>query len=84
MGKREQYRKGFWWGRKEHAAERLTTKLLVAGLAFLGLYFWLKWLPLAYLAGVLLFFALLLRLVAAFAHGREKHYMDRLRFGKRK
>jgi len=89
---RKQYARGFRWGRIEHNAEAGTTRLLIMGFVILASYIaasiYVPWLDLIwaiYVAAVIFLLALIFRLVAAFAHGREKYYMDKLRFrGSRK
>jgi len=63
------------------------TRLLILGFVILVAYIaasflagWLDLTWLVYIAAAFFLLALLSRLVAAFAHGREKHYMDKLRF----
>ena len=84
---RKKYARGFKWGRIEHNAEARTTRLLIVGFVILACYIaaivYVPWLNLTWavcLAAVVFLLALIFRLVAAFAHKREKHYMDKLRF----
>lgn len=79
---KKEFTKGFWWGRREHNLEKYTTWLLLLGfvLLVLGLlskrWFW------QLIATPVFGLALVFRVLAGFAHRREKHYMDKLRFGK--
>jgi uncharacterized membrane protein HdeD (DUF308 family) len=84
---RKEYAKGFKWGRREHKAEERTTKLLIIGFIALAIYIAasiytpnLELIWIVYAATAVFLLALVFRLVAAFAHKREKHYMDKLRF----
>jgi len=76
-----QFAKGFWWGRREHNFERYTTYFLVIGFLFLvagllGRRIWqLVSIP-------MLVLALLFKMLAGFAHRMEKHYNDKLRYGR--
>lgn len=79
MSKRRQYATGFRWGKREHLFESWMTKVLVLAIVAGGIYLALSWnLVIAVALGVL-GVILVLRLLTAFAHGREKHYMDSLR-----
>lgn len=84
MSKRNQYTKGFAWGRREHKFESLMTKFLLVAVAGVGLSLLFEWDLLRAIVLGLLVIVLLFRLLTAFAHGREKHYMDSLRFKRRR
>lgn len=89
--KRKRYAKGFKWGRIEHKFEERTTTLLLFSVFVLlasmvfqyqlhikeSIYFFI-------FSFCLLVVCLLFRVIASFAHKREKHYMDALRFKRKK
>ena len=78
---RDKFKRGFFWGRIEHKAERLCTYTLLVGLLFqiAGLLtkIWLWNL----IASVFFGLALVFRVSAGIAHRLEKYYMKNLRFG---
>jgi hypothetical protein len=83
LSKRRQYATGFKWGKIEHNAEARATKMLMLTTGILGIYI-LTWLSfLVYAALGLLIVTLGFRLIASVAHGREKHFMDVLRFSRK-
>jgi hypothetical protein len=84
MGKRKQYVKGFAWGKREHRFEGWMTKLLLLAMFGMGVSLLIHWDLLRAIVLGLLTIVLMLRLMTAFAHGREKHYMDSLRPWSRK
>lgn len=79
---RKKFKKGFFWGRIEHRLETYTTYILLIGLLFqiTGLLT-KKWIWTLVATG---FFgiALIFRFFAGISHKFEKHYMDKLRFGR--
>jgi hypothetical protein len=83
MNKRKQYATGFRWGKREHRFESWMTKLLLVAIIGVGISLWFSWDWIRVAVLGLLVIVLLFRLFTAFAHGREKHYMDRLRFHRR-
>ena len=89
MNKKKGYATGFKWGKREHKFEKRTTKLLVVGIILLGagiyLEYWEYWRQTKYLFfAVFIIFVVcwLFRLISAYCHIREKHYMDKLRFNR--
>ncbi len=80
MNKRKQYATGFRWGRREHFFESLMTRFLLIAIAGVGISLLFEWDLLRAIVLGLLVIVLILRLLTAFAHNREKHYMDSLRF----
>ena len=85
--KKKRYARGFKWGKTEHKYEERTTRWLIVGILILcaGIYleFWTEW-PFAkyvfFLAILVFVICWLFRVIAAFAHRREKAAMDKLRF----
>lgn len=79
---KRKFTKGFFWGRIEHRLETYTTYSLLFGiiLQIIGLLerTWIWILAASGVFGV----SLVLRVCAGTAHKIEKHYMDKLRFGK--
>ena len=79
---KRQFAKGFWWGRQEHRFERYTTYFLIIGFLFhaVGLLTkrWIWELIMTPFLGL----ALIFRGLAGFAHKMEKHYNDKLRYGR--
>ena len=79
---KKEFAKGFWWGHREHNFEKYTTCLLLLGFTLLvaGLIterrFW------QFIAAPVFGLALVFRVLAGFAHRMEKHFMDKLRFGR--
>lgn len=90
LSKKQRYANGFKWGRREHYFEELTTKFLVVGIIGLALsiyiQFWegynAKWFFIV--CECLLVITWIFRLISAFAHRREKAYMDDVRFHRSK
>ena len=78
--KREQYAKGFKYGRIEHKAEETCTVLLIIALIALVSHLYINLIVVEYIAVGILVMALICRIVASVAHKMEKHYMDSLRF----
>lgn len=79
MSKRRQYVKGFAWGKREHSFESWMTKFLLIAIAGVGISLLISWDWIRVMVLGLLAIVLVFRLLTAFAHGREKHYMDSLR-----
>lgn len=79
---RDKFKRGFFWGRLEHKFESWTTILLFLGVVFqvLGLLS-RKWIY-SIIASGFFILALVFRFFAGIFHKVEKHYMDKLRFGK--
>ena len=79
---KRQFAKGFWWGKQEHRFEHYTTYFLVVGflLHITGLLTkrWVLELITMPFFGL----ALIFRGLAGFAHRMEKHYNDKLRYGR--
>lgn len=83
MSKRKQYATGFKWGKREHRAESWMTKFLLLAVIGVTISLLLDWdLFRAIILGGLVI-VLILRLLTAFAHNREKYWMDTLRFKRR-
>lgn len=79
--KREQYAKGFKWGKLEHKSESACTVFLVIAFITLIAHLYINVVVVEYIAIGILVMALICRLIASIAHKLEKHYMDNLRFG---
>jgi len=87
--KRQRYADGFAWGKREHNAETMATQLLWVTVILLFTHILIQYknisvlIPLMlqeYLIMGFLVATLAYRLIAAFAHKREKAHMDKLRF----
>ena len=79
---KKRFTKGFWWGKVEHKLEKITTAFLLISLLFLLIgAVERKW---VYVLAAIVFntASLLFRVLAGISHRIEKHYMDKLRFGK--
>ena len=79
---RKKFRRGFWWGRREHNLEKYTTWLLLLGFMLLVTGLLTKRWVWQFIAAPVFGLALVFRVLAGFAHRMEKHFMDKLRFGK--
>jgi len=79
---KKQFAKGFKWGKREHILETYTTYALFIGILFqISGILTRKWV-LVLVASVLFGIALVFRFLAGLAHKMEKHYNDKLRYGK--
>ena len=79
---KRQFTKGFWWGRQEHRFERYTTYFLLVGFLFHVAGLLTKRWVLELVMTPFLGLALIFRGLAGFAHRMEKHYNDKLRYGR--
>lgn len=77
---RKRYARGFRWGKREHRFRRYTLRITVAGLFILVLYYFVRVVPILVAGIALIALAVVTNLWAGFAHVREKHAMDSLRF----
>ena len=79
---KKEFAKGFWWGRREHNLEKYTTWLLLLGFILLVIGLLTKRWVWQLMATPVFGLALVFRVLAGFAHRMEKHFMDKLRFGR--
>ena len=79
---KRQFKKGFFWGRIEHRLETYTTYTLLIGILFLVGALIINERLCAYIATGFFVMALIFRFFAGISHRLEKHYMDKLRFGR--
>jgi len=74
--------KGFKWGRIEHKLETYTTYTLLVGILIQIAGMLTKIWFIVFVATGFFGIAFVFRFFAGTAHKLEKHYMDKLRFGK--
>jgi len=79
---KKQFTKGFKWGKIEHKLETYTTQTLFIGIVFQAIGLTTRKWSFVFVASVLFGIAFVFRFFAGTAHKLEKHYMDKLRFGK--
>ena len=89
--KRKQWAKGFEWGKREHKFETLTTKWLIAGIILLiGAIYLEFWLDkdfskdIFFIVSIVFAISLIFRFISSYSHKKEKVYMDKLRFKRKK
>ena len=79
---KRQFVKGFKWGRIEHKLETYTTYTLLVGILIQIAGILTKIWFVIFVASGFFGIAFVFRFFAGTAHKIEKHYMDKLRFGK--
>ena len=79
---KKQFTKGFKWGKIEHKLETYTTYTLLIGILIQIVGILSKMWFIIFVASGFFGIAFVFRFFAGTAHKLEKHYMDKLRFGK--